>query len=123
MAPDEGDQWTMGIVLFIRMLVVIPMDRDPFGRRVLHAAQGNDHEETLKPLGQLGAVVRQDPVVTQIDSLAEDVDPEDHHDQAGPAEQPWNDGCQGQDMDQRDGDGIGPYDLATDDRVRERQAG
>ena len=67
------------------------MDRHPLGRSVLHAAQRQNHEGTLEPCRQDGASMSQDPVVAEIDALAEDVDARDHDDQTGPGEQPWDD--------------------------------
>ena len=57
-------------------------------------------------------------MVTQIDRLPEDMHTDDHGDQTGPAEEPGQNRCEGEYVDQEDRDGIGPSDLTTNDRVR-----
>ena len=57
-------------------------------------------------------------MVTQVDRLSEDVDADDHDDQAGPTEEPGHERRESENVDQEDGYGIGPSDLTTRDRVR-----
>src|SRR5438309_1650452 len=67
-APEETDQRAMRVGLFVRMLVVQPMDGDPAGGRFLEAANAEQRQGMLQPARTGEAAVRQQAVVTEIDA-------------------------------------------------------
>ena len=69
--------------------MVHPMDRYPASRSILQAAHAKDGECVLEPFRHLQTLVREQPVVCQVDSQrSEDVVANEYQDHAGPAKQP-----------------------------------
>ena len=59
---------TVRIVWLVGMLVVLSVDRDPAGRRILQAADAENRERMLEPLRATKRAMRQQPVIAKIDA-------------------------------------------------------
>jgi hypothetical protein len=86
----------MRIGLFVGVLMVPAVDRNPAGRRILQAAEAEHGEEMLEAFRALESAMRQEPVITKID--AEDAEDEIAGNQqrdTGPTEKPGKEREQG----------------------------
>ena len=89
MRPQEVNQRTVRIRLVVGMVVMLPMDGDPAGRRVLKAAQTEDRERVLQPFRADERAMGQQPMKAQADAeRAEHIQAGERDNDAGPAEEP-----------------------------------
>ena len=70
-----------------------------------------------QPPRDLCRTVRQQPVITEVDRLAEDMDTNNHHDEAGPTEEPGHNRTQCQQVHGHDRDSVFPSDLPLHDGI------
>lgn len=122
MRPEEMDQWTMGVRLFVGMLVMPPMDGDPPRRSVLEAAHTENSERVLKPFWADDASVRQQAMKAQADSeRSKNVQSEECENDTGPTEKPRYERKQCQKVTCCQPDGIDPSDAERLRCLRNRQ--
>lgn len=108
MPPEKVHERRVRVFGFVGVVVVIAVGGDPSSRRVLHAAQRHEDDETLEPLRRAETAVREEPVVADVDRLAIEVNPQHADDQAGPTEEPWHDRRDSREVDQHEGDRVHP---------------
>jgi hypothetical protein len=114
--PEEGDERAVRVLLLVGVPVVVAVDGHPLAGRVLEAAEGEEDEEALEPLRRLEAAMSEEPVVAEVDAeVAVDVDADDERDEAGPAEEPREDGEGREEVEQPDRDRVGPVERVPGD--------
>jgi len=110
--PEEVDEGRMGVGLAIGMAMVQAMDGHPAGRGVLEAADAEQGEGVLKPLGDYKALVGEDAVVAERDAeQAVDVVANEREQQAPPTEDAGDEREEAEDVDGDNVDEVAPFDL------------
>ena len=98
------------------------MDRDPSGRRILQSAHAQDRQQMLEPFRAAERTMRQAAMEACADAeRAKQVIADEHKSDAGPTEQPGDEGKQRQKMNRHYADRIGPVDMETLRGSRPRQ--
>ena len=109
--PQEIDQRGVWIGLFVAVLMMHPMDRDPSCRRILQIAHPEDRQSMLQPSRAGKAPVSQQAVVADGDAHhAEHKVTGDCDDQTGPGEQPRDEREQCDQMDEGQDGHVFPED-------------
>jgi hypothetical protein len=122
MRPEEMDQWTMGVGLFVSMLVMPPMNGDPPRRSILEAAHTENSERVLKPFWADHAAMRQQAMKAQADpERSKNIQPEECETDTGPTEKPRHEREQCQKVTCCQPNGIDPSDAERLRRRRDRQ--
>ena len=89
MPPKKVYQGTVGVWLFVSMLVMAAVYGNPAGGSVLQATESEDGERMFQPFGTSKTAVREQAMVTQVDAEdAENIITQDSKQYPGPAEEP-----------------------------------
>src|SRR4029077_4392487 len=113
MAPEEAGQRAVGILLLIGVLMMPAMDRHPAGGGILQAADAQDREAMLEPFRAIEAAMGEQAVIAEVDAQgSEDITAGNRQRDPGPAEEPGQEGQQGDKMIADHADRIDPGDLA-----------
>jgi len=112
--PEEVDERAVGVGPFVGKSVMHPVNGHPLGRSVLQGTLGEQGDAVLEPPRHHQAAVSQQSVIPQCDSEAIEGHTEYSQSQAGPGEQPGDEGRQGRQMDRHDRDDVKPdYPVET----------
>src|SRR5215470_254111 len=121
-APEEIDQRAVWVGLLVGVLVVAAVDRNPARRSVLQAAKPKERERVLEPFRAAEAAVGEQAMITEVNAEhAEHVVAHDRKDHAGPAEKPWHQRQQREQVVADQEYGGKPNDAAQADGGEQRQ--
>ena len=122
MAPEKCDERTVRIGLFIRMLMVAAVNRDPAAGTFLQTADTKDREAFFSRLTTSETAMREETMEAEIDTeRAEDVEASDAKSDAAVREEIGYEGQERDDVNRDDAGGIGPANVGAVDGGGERK--
>src|SRR5712672_1579271 len=89
MPPKKTHQGTVGVRLFVSILMMAAVYGNPARGSVLQATESEDRERMFQPFWTAETAVREQAMVTEVDAQdAEDIITQDSKQYPGPAEEP-----------------------------------
>jgi len=88
-SPEEAHERAVRVLIVVRMMMMLPMDRDPMRRRVLDTASTQECEAALKPEWAGETAMREKPMKAEINPKhAENIKPSEQEKHPCPTEEP-----------------------------------